>query len=251
MRPSPNGPDVAIRPPVRNPTGPREAGPGQASPARRKRASSAAAGAAARRGRHAAVPPGRTAGGGTMSIEEARRAAPARRGARGPAGGRAAHGRAMADDRAGEPRRRARILRLHRLRRLRPLHRAAFFPTADPLVGQVLAFSVFAGGYLARPFGGMLMGALGDRFGRRRVFLSSLGAISGSTVLMGLLPGYAAWGVGAPVAHGGAAARPGPVPRRRTALRHRLRGRDRAARAAASPAGCCSSSSTRASASPP
>ena len=71
---------------------------------------------------------------------------------------------------------------------------AAFFPATDPLVGQVLTFSIFAGGYLARPFGGMLLGALGDRFGRRNVFLISLGLISASTVLMGFLPGYAAWG---------------------------------------------------------
>ena len=77
---------------------------------------------------------------------------------------------------------------------------AAFFPGTDPLVGLVLSYSVFAGGYLARPLGGVLLGALGDRFGRRGVFLFSLAAISTSTVLMGLLPGYATWGFGAAVA---------------------------------------------------
>ncbi len=76
---------------------------------------------------------------------------------------------------------------------------AAFFPSSDPLVGLVLTFSVFAGGYLARPFGGLLLGALGDRFGRRGIFLFSLAAISASTVAMGLLPGYAAWGFAATV----------------------------------------------------
>ena len=74
---------------------------------------------------------------------------------------------------------------------------AAFFPTSDPLVSQILAFSVFAGGYLARPFGGLLLGTLGDRFGRRGVFLFSLVAISLSTVLMGCLPSYAQWGFAA------------------------------------------------------
>ncbi len=74
---------------------------------------------------------------------------------------------------------------------------AAFFPATDPRVSLVLSFSVFAGGYLARPFGGMLLGALGDRFGRRGVFLFSLGAVSISTVLMGLIPGYASWGFAA------------------------------------------------------
>ncbi len=43
----------------------------------------------------------------------------------------------------------------------------------------------------------MLLGALGDRFGRRGVFLFSLTAISASTVAMGLLPGYASWGFAA------------------------------------------------------
>ena len=76
---------------------------------------------------------------------------------------------------------------------------AAFFPASDPRVGLVLTFSILAGGYLARPFGGMLLGALGDRFGRRGVFVFSLAAISASTVAMGLLPGYAAWGFGATV----------------------------------------------------
>ena len=74
---------------------------------------------------------------------------------------------------------------------------AAFFPGADARVSLILSFSVFAGGYLARPFGGMLLGALGDRFGRRGVFLFSLTAISASTVAMGLLPGYASWGFAA------------------------------------------------------
>ena len=74
---------------------------------------------------------------------------------------------------------------------------ATFFPTSDARVSLILSFSVFAGGYLARPFGGMLLGALGDRFGRRGVFLFSLTAISASTVAMGLLPGYASWGFAA------------------------------------------------------
>ena len=73
----------------------------------------------------------------------------------------------------------------------------AFFPTSDPLISLVLSFSVFAGGYLARPLGGLLLGALGDRIGRRRIFVASLMAISVSTTLMGLLPTYATLGFGA------------------------------------------------------
>lgn len=74
---------------------------------------------------------------------------------------------------------------------------AAFFPASDPHAGLVLTYSVFAGGYLVRPLGGVLFGTLGDRFGRRPVFLISLLVVSGTTVAMGLVPGYAAWGFAA------------------------------------------------------
>ncbi len=76
---------------------------------------------------------------------------------------------------------------------------AEFFPASDPLVSLILSFSVFAVGYLARPLGGLVLGSLGDRAGRRMVFLRSLGAISVVTLAIGLLPGYATFGVLAPV----------------------------------------------------
>ena len=74
---------------------------------------------------------------------------------------------------------------------------AAFFPVSDPLVSLALSFAVFAGGYLARPLGGLLFGTVGDQAGRRKVFLLSVLLISGSTTLMGLLPTYATLGAGA------------------------------------------------------
>lgn len=43
----------------------------------------------------------------------------------------------------------------------------AVFPSSDPLVSLMLAFATFAAGYLARPIGGVILGNLGDRFGRR------------------------------------------------------------------------------------
>lgn len=76
---------------------------------------------------------------------------------------------------------------------------AAFFPGDDPLVGLMKTFLVFAVGYFARPFGGAVLGRLGDRFGRRGVFLASVLVVSASTFAMALLPGYAQWGVAATV----------------------------------------------------
>src|SRR5438309_887316 len=44
-----------------------------------------------------------------------------------------------------------------------------FFPASDPYVSLILSFSVLALGFLARPLGGLLLSALGDRYGRRPV----------------------------------------------------------------------------------
>jgi len=49
-----------------------------------------------------------------------------------------------------------------------------FFPADDPTVSLILSFSVLALGFLARPLGGIVLSGLGDRFGRRPVFLGSL-----------------------------------------------------------------------------
>lgn len=74
-----------------------------------------------------------------------------------------------------------------------------FFPADDPRTALILSFSVLALGYLARPVGGVVIGGIGDRFGRRGVFVASLGVTTAATVAIGLLPSYRAWGVVSPV----------------------------------------------------
>jgi len=74
-----------------------------------------------------------------------------------------------------------------------------FFPAGDPAVSLILSFSVLALGFLARPLGGLVLSGLGDRFGRRPVFLGSLFATTAATILIGLLPSYASWGLAAPL----------------------------------------------------
>jgi MFS transporter, MHS family, proline/betaine transporter len=76
----------------------------------------------------------------------------------------------------------------------------AFFPATDPVVRLLLAFALFAVGYVARPVGGVVLSHFGDKYGRRRVFIASILMMSTATVTIGLLPGYARWGVAAPVA---------------------------------------------------
>lgn len=74
-----------------------------------------------------------------------------------------------------------------------------FFPQTDPSVQVLAALSVFAVGYLARPLGGLLIGHIGDRYGRKTAMTFSVGAMAIPTFLIGILPGYDVLGVVAPL----------------------------------------------------
>jgi len=75
----------------------------------------------------------------------------------------------------------------------------AIFPNPTPLISLIVSFGAFAVGYFARPIGGIVLSHFGDRYGRRRVFLVSLFAMSGATLGMGLVPTFATWGAAASV----------------------------------------------------
>jgi len=73
-----------------------------------------------------------------------------------------------------------------------------FFADAGPLA--VLAtFVTFAVGFVARPIGGIVLGAAGDRFGRRPVLIFSIILMGIATTGIGVLPPFAAIGVWAPL----------------------------------------------------
>ncbi len=74
-----------------------------------------------------------------------------------------------------------------------------FFPEGNHLVGVAAAFGAYAVGFFVRPLGGVLFGHIGDRFGRRPTLVLTLVLMGVSTMLVGLLPTYAAIGVAAPV----------------------------------------------------
>jgi metabolite-proton symporter len=74
-----------------------------------------------------------------------------------------------------------------------------FFPTVDPLVGTLLAFTTASVGFIARPLGGMIFGHLGDRTGRKQVLVITLLLMGGATFLIGVLPTYASIGIAAPI----------------------------------------------------
>jgi MFS transporter, MHS family, proline/betaine transporter len=74
-----------------------------------------------------------------------------------------------------------------------------FFPHQDAVAQLLSAFGVFAIGYLMRPIGGVLVGHIGDRFGRRTALTFSVTAMAIPTFLVGLLPSYQTIGVLAPI----------------------------------------------------
>src|SRR3954449_13414630 len=74
-----------------------------------------------------------------------------------------------------------------------------FFPSFDPLVGTLLAFTTFAVGFVARPLGGVVFGHYGDKLGRKNVLVVTLLIMGIATFLIGLLPTYGSIGVWAPI----------------------------------------------------
>ena len=74
-----------------------------------------------------------------------------------------------------------------------------FFPPSDPTAGLIMTWGIFALTFLIRPLGGIVIGGIADRIGRRAALVLSLGLMTGATVAIGLLPGYAVIGVAAPV----------------------------------------------------
>ncbi|KAA9156583.1 MHS family MFS transporter [Amycolatopsis acidicola] len=74
-----------------------------------------------------------------------------------------------------------------------------FFPSFDSTAGTLASFATFAVGFFARPLGGIVAGHLGDRFGRKPPLVGAMVVMGGSTFAIGLLPGFSAIGVWAPV----------------------------------------------------
>ena len=74
-----------------------------------------------------------------------------------------------------------------------------FFPSESTAAQQLAAFMSFGLAFFARPLGAIAFGHFGDRVGRKATLVASLLLMGLSTVLIGVLPGYAAIGFVAPV----------------------------------------------------
>ncbi|CAM5262403.1 Proline permease OS=Streptomyces glaucescens OX=1907 GN=SGLAU_30660 PE=3 SV=1 [Streptomyces glaucescens] len=74
-----------------------------------------------------------------------------------------------------------------------------FFPSGNPTAQLLSTFGAFAAAFLVRPLGGMVFGPLGDRVGRQKVLALTMIMMAAGTFAIGLIPSYAAIGVGAPI----------------------------------------------------
>jgi metabolite-proton symporter len=74
-----------------------------------------------------------------------------------------------------------------------------FFPPGDPISARLQSLATFALAFFARPIGSAVFGHFGDRIGRKATLVAALLTMGVSTVLIGLLPTYAAIGVLAPL----------------------------------------------------
>src|SRR5215468_166750 len=78
----------------------------------------------------------------------------------------------------------------------------AFFPGHDPVVQQLNAALVFAIGFIMRPLGGLLFGYLADHHGRRKALMLSVLLMCFGSLVIAVVPTYAAIGVAAPIVLG-------------------------------------------------
>jgi len=74
-----------------------------------------------------------------------------------------------------------------------------FFPSGNATAALLATLAVFGIAFVVRPIGGVLLGRLADRFGRRNVLLSTVIGMGAATALIGLLPTTAQIGIAAPM----------------------------------------------------
>ena len=82
---------------------------------------------------------------------------------------------------------------------LAPILGKLFFPADDPTASLLAAFGVFAIGYAARPLGGIILGHIGDRMGRKPALILSVMMMGAGTTAIGVLPTHAEIGTAAAV----------------------------------------------------
>lgn len=74
-----------------------------------------------------------------------------------------------------------------------------FFPSSDPNTGLLASLATFGVGMVVRPIGAAIFGSMGDRIGRKPVFMITIALMGVATLSVGFLPTYADIGIWAPI----------------------------------------------------
>jgi len=75
----------------------------------------------------------------------------------------------------------------------------AFFPSSNAYGSLLASVATFGVGFLTRPVGGFVIGAIGDRLGRKPAMMLTIGLITLGTLGLAVTPSYATIGVLAPI----------------------------------------------------
>jgi MFS family permease len=73
-----------------------------------------------------------------------------------------------------------------------------FFSSVPASTAFIFTLLAFAAGFAVRPLGALIFGRLGDMIGRKYTFLITMSLMGIGTFFIGVLPGYATWGILAP-----------------------------------------------------
>jgi MFS family permease len=72
-----------------------------------------------------------------------------------------------------------------------------FFPAGNDTAQLLASLATFGAGFGVRPLGAVVFGYLGDLIGRKYTFLVTMATMGLATALVGILPTYESWGLGA------------------------------------------------------
>ncbi|MFZ0208755.1 MAG: MFS transporter, partial [Roseiarcus sp.] len=74
-----------------------------------------------------------------------------------------------------------------------------FFPSKDPFISLILSIATFGVGFVTRPIGGIVIGALADRAGRKPAMMLTVALMAVGMLVIALTPSYATIGPIAPI----------------------------------------------------
>lgn len=82
---------------------------------------------------------------------------------------------------------------------LSPFLAPIFFPGQDPITALILTYCIIPLGMIARPFGSLVFGYIGDTKGRKEALVISLSGMAIITGCLGFIPVYSQVGILAPI----------------------------------------------------